>query len=103
MPVHVLSIKFYGDLCQIKAQFSYCQTTVARAYSLLRITTPKRSKRVYKLYNVLTINKQYWNCATVGIVDFFNPPGHAIEKHLGVKRSALNGYIREQLRLEADK
>ena len=90
MPVHVLSIKFFGDLCQIKAQFSYCQDD-GRPYVLaIANYYAQKEQGTYKLYNALTINKQYWNCATVGIVDFYYPPDHTFDE---AKAQKLNDFI----------
>lgn len=89
-PVHVLSIKFINDVCQIKAQFSYCKDN-GNLYVLAIVNyVAKKEQGKFKLYNSLTINKENWNCTTVGMVDFYYPQYHKFDFE---KAQKLNDFI----------
>ena len=75
-PVHVLSIKFKNNSCQIKAQFSYCKVDGSPYVLAIVNYIAKKENGKFKLYNALTLNKQNWNLTTVGIVDFYYPKYH---------------------------
>ncbi|KAA3636575.1 MAG: hypothetical protein DWQ02_08025 [Bacteroidetes bacterium] len=89
-PVHVLSMKFINDVCQIKAQFSYCKDN-GDLYVLAIVNyVAKKEKGKFKLYNSLTINKENWNCTTVGLVDFYYPQYHKFDFE---KAQKLNDFV----------
>ncbi|MFC5046158.1 hypothetical protein ACFSTE_04680 [Aquimarina hainanensis] len=76
-PVHVLSIKFKNDVCQIKVQFSYYKEDGTPYILAIVNYIAKKENGRYKLYNALSHNKQQWNCTTVGVVDFYYPKYHS--------------------------
>lgn len=90
LPVHVLSIKFKGDICQIKAQFSYCKDDGIPYILAIANYVAKKENGTFKLYNALTYNKQFWNCTGVGMVDFYYPPYHKFDYE---KAQKLNDFI----------
>ena len=89
-PVHVLSIKFKDEICQIKTQFSYCQEDGTPYVLAIANYVAKKENGKFKLYNALTVNKQIWNCTTVGIVDFYYPTYHKLDYQ---KAQKLNDFI----------
>ncbi len=89
-PVQVLSIKFKNNICQIKAQFSYCKADGSPYVLAIVNYIAKKEHGKYKLYNVLTLNKQNWNLTTVGIVDFYYPKYHKFNYK---KAQELNDFI----------
>jgi hypothetical protein len=89
-PVHVLSIKFKDEICQIKAQFSYCKEDGSPYVLAIANYVAKRENNSYKLYNSLTFNNRSWNCTTVGLVDFYYPNYH---KFNAEKAQKLNDFI----------
>lgn len=91
-PVHVLSIKFKKDLCQIKAQFSYCKEN-GRPYVLAIVNyIAKKENGKFRLYNSLTFNKQAWKNTKVGIVDFYYPAYHQFNLE---KAQELNNFVNQ--------
>lgn len=91
-PVHVLSIKFRNDICQIKAQFSYCKEDGNPYVLAIANYGAKKENGAFKLVNALTLNKQTWNHTTVGFVDFYYPTYHKFDHQ---KAQKLNGFIAE--------
>lgn len=91
-PVHVLSVKFKNEICQIKAQFSYCKEDGSPYVLAIANYIAKMENGEFKLFNALTVNKQDWNCTTVGVVDFYYPPDHQIDYQ---KAQKLNEFIQE--------
>jgi len=91
-PVHVLSIKFNKNICQIKAQFSYYQEGKSPYVLAIVNYLAKKENGKYKLYNVLTDNKQNWNCTPVGMVDFYYPKYHKFNSE---KAQKLNDFINQ--------
>lgn len=89
-PTHVLSIKFLEDHCQIKVQFSYTQEDGSPYVLAIVNYIAKRENGAYKLFNALTVNRQEWNCTTVGWVDFYYPPYHVFDYE---KAQKLNDFI----------
>lgn len=92
LPVHVLNIKFINDICQIKVQFSYCKEDRSPYVLAIANYVAQKENGSFKLYNALTLNKQKWNCTTVGIVDFYYPPYHRFDYE---KAQKLNDFINE--------
>lgn len=91
-PVHVLSIKFNGDTCFIKAQFSYCKDDgTPNVLAIVNYIAAKEDGE-YKLKNSLTYNKSNWNFTTVGIVDYYYPDYHKFDYK---KAQKLNDFIHE--------
>jgi hypothetical protein len=91
-PVHVLSIKFRNDICQIKAQFSYCKEDGSPYVLAIANYVAKKENGTFKLFNSLTVNKQSWKCTTVGVVDFYCPTYHKFDYQ---KAQKLNDFINE--------
>lgn len=91
-PAHVLSIKFKDDICHIKTQFSYSKEDGTPYVLAIVNYVAKKEKGKFKLYNALTINKQKWNCTTVGIVDFYYPAYHQFDHK---KAQKLNDFINQ--------
>ena len=91
-PVHVLSIKFRNNICQIKAQFSYCKEDGSPYVLAIINYFAKKENGTFKLLNALTVNKQTWNCTTVGVVDFYYPTSHKFNYQ---KAQKLNKFINE--------
>lgn len=91
-PVHVLSIKFTNNICQIKAQFSYCKEDGSPYILAIANYIAKKENGEFKLFNALTVNKQDWNCTKVGVVDFFYPTYHKFDYQ---KAQKLNDFIQE--------
>ncbi|QWG09899.1 hypothetical protein [Flammeovirga kamogawensis] len=91
-PVHVLSVKFRNEICQIKAQFSYCKADGSPYVLAIANYIAKKEYRKFKLFNALTVNKQTWNCTTVGVVDFYYPTYHKFDYQ---KAQKLNNFISE--------
>lgn len=91
-PVHVLSIKFKNDICKIKAQFSFCKKDGSPNILAIANFVAKRENGKFKLFNALTVNKQTWNCTTVGVVDFYYPKYHNFDNQ---KAQKLNDFINE--------
>ncbi len=91
-PVHVLSIKFINEVCQIKAQFSYCQEDGIPYVLAIVNYVAKKEDGTFKLYNALTSNKQGWETTTVGIVDFYYPSYHKFNQG---KAQKLNDFVNE--------
>lgn len=91
-PVHVLSVKFRNEICQIKAQFSYCKADGSPYVLAIANYIAKKENRKFKLFNALTVNKQTWNCTTVGVVDFYYPTYHEFDYQ---KAQKLNDFISE--------
>jgi hypothetical protein len=89
-PVHVLSIKFNDNFCEIKAQFSYCKEDGVPYVLAIVNYLAKKENGKYKLYNSLTFNKQKWNCTTVGFVDFYYPTYHKFDYE---KAQKLNEFV----------
>lgn len=94
-PVHVLSIKFKNDICEIKAQFSYCKDNgVPNVLAIVNYIAKKENGK-FKLYNWLTYQKENWKCTTVGVVDFFYPAYHNFDYQ---KAQKLNDFINQTCR-----
>ncbi|MFK7750764.1 MAG: hypothetical protein AB8B65_20395 [Kordia sp.] len=91
-PVHILSIKFKNDICVIKAQFSYCKKDGSPYVLAIANYIAKKENGKFKLLNALTVNKQTWNCTTVGLVDFYYPKYHKFDYQ---KAQKLNDFISE--------
>lgn len=89
-PVHVLSIKWDEDTCEIKAQFSYCKDDGTPYVLAIVNYRAKKENGNFKLYNALTYNKQNWNCITLGLVDFYYPSYHVFDYG---KAEKLNDFI----------
>ena len=89
-PVHVLSIKFNKNICEIKAQFSYCKDDGSPYILAIVNYYAKKQNGIYKLYNALNINKLDWNCTTVGLIDFYYPKYHKLNFEKAYK---LNDFI----------
>lgn len=90
-PVHVLSIKFNKNSCEIKAQFSYCKDDGTPYILAIVNYLAKKEHGKYKLYNALNINKLDWNSTKVGFVDFYYPKYHKFDFE---KAYNLNNFIR---------
>jgi hypothetical protein len=91
-PVHVLSISFTKNSCQIKAQFSYCKENGSPYILAIVNYYAKKENGKFKLYNSLTINKQNWTHAKVGLVDFYYPAYHNFDT---IKAQKLNDFINQ--------
>lgn len=91
-PVHVLSVKFRNEICQIKAQFSYCKEDGSPYVLAIANYFAKMENGEFKLFNALTVNKQDWNYTTVGVVDFYYPTYHKFDHQ---KAQKLNDFIHE--------
>lgn len=89
-PVHVLSIKFTDELCEIKAQFSYCKEDGSPYVLAIVNYYAKKENGKYVLYNALSVNKIQWSCTTVGMVDFYYPKYHNLDYG---KAQKLNDFI----------
>lgn len=89
-PVHVLSIKFTDDICQIKAQFSYCQKDGSPYVLAIANYIAAKENGKFKLHNYLTYSKNNWGSTTVGMVDFYYPPYHKFDRE---KAQELNDFI----------
>jgi len=89
-PVHILSMKFINEICQIKAQFSYCKEDGSPYVLAIVNYVAKKENGTFKLYNALSSNKQNWECTTVGIVDFYYPSYHKFNYE---KAQKLNDFI----------
>lgn len=92
LSVHVLSIKFKNDICQIKAQFFYVKEDKTPYILAIVNYLAKRENERYKLYNSLTYNKQNWNCTSIGVVDFYYPKYHKLDYE---KAKKLNDFINQ--------
>lgn len=92
IPAHVMSIKFHNDICQIKIQFAYCKADGSLYILAIANYVAKKVNGKFKLFNALTLNKQAWNCTTVGIVDFYYPKYHRFDYQ---KAQKLNRFINE--------
>lgn len=91
-PVHVLSIKFKNDICQIKVQFSYCKDdSTPQVLAIVNYMAKKEHGR-FKLYNSLSHNRLNWNCTTVGVVDFYYPDYHKFDYG---KARKLNDFVKQ--------
>ncbi len=91
-PVHVLSLQSKKDIYRIKAQFSYNKQDGTPYVLAIANYVAKRENGKFKLFNALTVNKQTWNCTTVGVVDFYYPTYHKFNYQ---KAQKLNGFINE--------
>ena len=91
-PVHVLSIKFRNDTCQIKAQFSHCTNDGSPYVLAIANYFAKKENGTYKLVNALTVNRQTWNFTTVSVVGFYYPTYHQFDLK---KAQKLNDFINE--------
>lgn len=89
-PVHILSISFKNELCQIKAQFSYCKEDGSPYVLAIVNYYAKKQEGHFKLYNALTIRRQNWNCTHMGVVDFYYPEYHEFNSE---KAQKLNEFI----------
>src|SRR5690606_19765611 len=94
--VHILSIKFKNGTGQIKAQFAYCKEDGSPYVLAIANYVARREKGTFKLYNALTVNKQNWNCITVGIVDFYFPTYHKFDHE---KAQKLNDFLNETCKI----
>ncbi|HAE14710.1 MAG TPA: hypothetical protein DCG24_10780 [Bacteroidetes bacterium] len=107
-PVHVLSITFRKEICEIKAQFSSCKADGSPYVLAIVNYIAKKENGSYRLYNALTWNRQDWEQYSVGIVDFYYPDYHKFDhekaeklhtfildlcSHLGVPPKPLEYYL----------
>lgn len=91
-PIHVLSIKFLEDYCQLKVQFSYCKKDGTPYVLAIVNYLAQKEDGKYKLRNALTYNRQQWNMLSVGYVDYYYPDEHIFNY---TKAQALNDFIVE--------
>lgn len=91
-PAHVLSIKFRNNIYQIKTQFYYYKEDGSPYVLAIVNYIAKKENGKFKLFNALTLNKQTWNCTTVGVVDFYYPKYHKFDYQ---KAQKLNDFINE--------
>ncbi|TKD61913.1 hypothetical protein [Flavobacterium sp. ASW18X] len=89
-PVHILSLTSINGTYQIKAQFSYCKENGSPYVLAIVNYFAKKENGTFKLFNALTINKQTWQCTTVGIVDFYYPTSHQFNYD---KAKKLNDFV----------
>ncbi|WP_010516961.1 hypothetical protein [Croceivirga radicis] len=90
LPAHVLSISFKEDVAFIKVQFSYCKADGTPYVLAIVNYLAKKVKGKYRLFNRLPLNRQSWNCTTVGRVDFYYPDYHEFNYE---KAGELNVFI----------
>lgn len=92
IPAHVLSIKSYKDAYVIKVQFSYCQENGLPYVLAIVNYLARKENGQYKLHNWLSESKHFWNCTTVGMIDFYYPSYHEFSYN---KAHHLNGFVKD--------
>lgn len=99
-PVHVLSLRFVGEECFIKVQFSSCRDNgIPNVLAIVNYIAKKENGK-YKLYNFLTRSKKKWNTTTVGQVQFYYPKYHQFNKEKAQKLNEFIGAICENFEIE---
>ncbi|KXX71069.1 hypothetical protein [Flammeovirga sp. SJP92] len=92
LPVHILSIEFRDDICNIKAQFSYCKEDgVPYVFAIVNYVA-KKINGEYRLFNALSFNQEKWLSTKVGLVNFYYPHYHKFNHE---KANKLNDLINE--------
>jgi len=91
-PVHILSIKSYDGIYQIKSQFSYCKEDGTPYVLCIANFNAKKENGEFKLYNALPFNRKSWNHTKLGYVDYYYPPYHEFDSS---KANALNTFVME--------